>query len=143
MLAQPSADMIALRKIKPSQLPTYDCKVDIWALGVLVYEALMGVTPFSDADAQAASLKAQFRPARPLPAGVSAECADFVALALKKQACHRPSASQLLAHPWVKTHVSAGDDPCCSGPTSTAYRYIARLRIRMQAYSVQATIAVS
>lgn len=105
VLAQPSADVIALRKIRPTQLPSYDCKVDIWALGVLVYEALIGVTPFNDADPQAASLKAQFRPPLPLPPGISTECADFVTQALSKQASNRPSALQLLRHPWVKVHV--------------------------------------
>lgn len=106
VLAQPSADVIALRKVKPTQLPSYDCKVDIWAMGVLVYEALLGVTPFNDADPQAASLKAQFRSPKPLPAYVSPACADFVSQALTKQAAKRPSAVELLGHPWVKQHMT-------------------------------------
>jgi serine/threonine protein kinase len=106
VLAQPSADVIAVRKIKPAQLPSYDCKVDIWALGVLVYEALMGVTPFNDTDSQAACLKAQFRAPLPLPS-VSPACADFVTQALAKQAAKRPSAAQLLGHPWVQAHMTS------------------------------------
>lgn len=106
VLAQPSADVIAVRKIKPAQLPSYDCKVDIWALGVLMYEALMGVTPFNDADTQAACLKAQFRAPLPLLPSVSPACADFVTQALAKQAAKRPSAAQLLGHPWVQAHMT-------------------------------------
>lgn len=106
VLAQPSADIIAARKIKATQLPSYDCKVDIWAVGVLMYEALMGVTPFNDADPQAACLKAQFRAPLPL-LSVSAACADFVLQALAKQAAKRPSAAQLLAHPWVQAHMTS------------------------------------
>lgn len=113
VLAQPSADVIHARKIKTTQLPSYDSKVDIWALGVLVYEALMGVTPFGDTDPQAACLKAQFRPPMPLPSGVSAGCADFVSQALSKQAARRPSAADLLAHPWVKAHSSAQEGYAC------------------------------
>jgi serine/threonine protein kinase len=113
VLAQPSADVIHARKIKSSQLPSYDCKVDIWALGVLVYEALMGVTPFGDPDQQAASLKAQFRPPMLLPSAVSAVCADFVAQALSKQAAKRPSAADLLAHPWVQRHMGPQEVHAC------------------------------
>lgn len=79
----------------------------MWALGVLVYEALMGMTPFNDADPQAASLKAQFRAPMPLPSAVSAELRDFVTQTLAKQAAKRPSALQLLGHPWVRAHVSS------------------------------------
>lgn len=106
MLAQPSADVIALRKVKTTQLPSYDSKVDIWAMGVLVYEALVGITPFNDADPTAASLRAQFMSPKPLPAGVSTACADFVFQALTKQAAKRPSAVELLGHPWVQAHTT-------------------------------------
>jgi serine/threonine protein kinase len=123
VLAQPSADVIALRKIKPAQLPSYDCKVDIWALGVLIYEALIGVTPFSDADPQAACLRAQFRAPRPLH-GVSAACSDFVTQALAKQASKRPSAVQLLAHPWVQAHMTAQEVEFYSEKASSQQGYV-------------------
>jgi serine/threonine protein kinase len=69
----------------------------------------MGMTPFNDPDPQAASLKAQFRPPMPLPACVSAACADFVAQTLTKQAARRPTAAGLLGHPWVQAYMSQQD----------------------------------
>jgi hypothetical protein len=109
VLAQPSPDVVALRQLKPRQLPSYDNKVDVWALGVLVYESLMGVTPFGHPDPEMASLQAQFRRPAPLRPGVSSGCADFVARVLTKQAGLRPSAAQLLGHPWVQQHLEAAD----------------------------------
>jgi serine/threonine protein kinase len=109
VLAQPSPDVVALRQLKPRQLPCYDNKVDVWALGVLVYESLMGVTPFGHPDPETASLQAQFRRPASLRPGVSAGCADFVARVLTKQAGLRPSAGQLLGHPWVQQHLEGAD----------------------------------
>ncbi|KAF6266572.1 kinase-like domain-containing protein [Scenedesmus sp. NREL 46B-D3] len=94
---------------EPRQLPSYDNKVDVWALGVLVYECLMGVTPFGHPDPETSSLQAQFRRPAPLRPGVSPGCADFVARVLTKQAGLRPSAAQLLGHPWVQQHLQGGD----------------------------------
>uniref|UniRef100_A0A383VFT4 Protein kinase domain-containing protein n=1 Tax=Tetradesmus obliquus TaxID=3088 RepID=A0A383VFT4_TETOB len=109
VLAQPSPDVVALRQLKPRHLPAYDNKVDVWALGVLVYEALMGVTPFGHPDPETASLQAQFRQPAPLRPGVSGGCADFVARVLTKQAGLRPSAALLLGHPWVQAHLEGAD----------------------------------
>ncbi|WIA29210.1 hypothetical protein OEZ86_011721 [Tetradesmus obliquus] len=109
VLAQPSPDVVALRQLKPRHLPAYDNKVDVWALGVLVYEALMGVTPFGHPDPETASLQAQFRRPAPLRPGVSGGCADFVARVLTKQAGLRPSAALLLGHPWVQAHLEGAD----------------------------------
>ncbi|KAF8072967.1 Aurka [Scenedesmus sp. PABB004] len=118
VLAQPCADVVALRRLRPGQLPCYDAKVDVWALGVLVYEALMGITPFGHPDPETASLQAQFRRPAPLRPGVSAACADFVGRALTKQAAARPSAAQLLAHPWVQAHMTADDAAECRAATA-------------------------
>lgn len=107
MLAQPSPDVVALRGLKPTQLPAYDAKVDVWALGVLVHECLSGSTPFAHSDPESMALAAQFRRPAPLRAGTSTACADFVARALTKSAPARPSAAQLLAHPWITAHVPA------------------------------------
>lgn len=109
VLAQPSADVVALRGLKPSQLPSYGTAVDIWALGVLAYECLMGITPFGSTDPDVAALNAQFRRPAPLRPGVSAVCADFVSRVLAKQPAQRPSALQLLGHPWVQSYMDNED----------------------------------
>lgn len=109
VLAQPSADLAAQRGLKSAQLPSYNTSVDIWALGVLVYECIMGITPFGHADPEVAALNAQFRRPAPLRPSVSAACADFVCHALAKQAAQRPSALQLLGHPWLRGYMSEDD----------------------------------
>jgi serine/threonine protein kinase len=110
VLAQPSPDVVAQRCLRPSQLPSYDHKCDIWGVGVLVYEALMGVTPFADADPTTAALKAQFRPPMPLHSSATPACADFVSRALSKHPGRRPSALQLLSHEWVLAHMEQAQD---------------------------------
>lgn len=116
VLAQPSADVVALRGLKPGQLPSYHTSVDIWALGVLVYECIMGITPFGHTDPEVSALNAQFRRPAPLRPGVSAGCADFVCRVLAKQAAQRPSALQLLGHPWLRSYMSEEDQMAYNMP---------------------------
>lgn len=101
VLAQPSPDTVALKCLQSHQLRPYDTKVDIWAVGVLIHEALTGRTPFAHKDPQLVSLKAQFKKPQPLGSPFSAACEDFVTRALSKAATERPTAAELLAHPWV------------------------------------------
>lgn len=118
VLAQPSADTILLRGLRASQLPSYCAKADVWAVGILLHEALSGRTPFAHADPALASLRAQFSAAPPLPAGVSDACADFAARALAKRPAERPSARELLGHAWVLMHTAPAElAPHASTPT--------------------------
>lgn len=53
------------------------------------------------------ALKAQFGRASRLPAGTSPECQAFVDAVLQQQAAKRPSAAELLEHPWIQQHAPA------------------------------------
>lgn len=107
VLAQPSADTIVLRNIPTASLAPFGTAVDIWALGVLVHEALTGKVPFHHPEPAVMALKAQFGRANRLPAETSPECQAFVDVVLQQQAAKRPSAAELLQHPWVKQHAPA------------------------------------
>lgn len=107
MLAQLSADTVALRNIPASALAPYTTAVDIWALGTLIHEALTGQLPFFHVEPSVMALKAQHGKRNPLPAGTSPECEAFVEAALQKQPAKRPSAAQLLQHPFVLKHKAA------------------------------------
>jgi serine/threonine protein kinase len=107
VLAQPSADTMALRHIPTSQLTPYGTAVDIWAVGTLIHEALTGKVPFYHQEPSVMALKAQFGRPNRLPEGTLPECEAFVDAVLQQQAVKRPSAAQLLQHPWVRKHADA------------------------------------
>ena len=78
----------------------------MWALGVLAFELLAGVTPFESTNEPRTMGKIAFvdcfedasRRAR-IPKGSYAE--DFIQKALAKDPEQRPTAAELLAHPFV------------------------------------------
>ncbi|GBF92590.1 aurora protein [Raphidocelis subcapitata] len=116
VLAQPSAEEAA--RLPPALLRCYDEKVDCWGVGVLVFEALSGRAPFAHADPRIAALKARFAAPPELPAGTSPACADFVARALAQDPRRRPSAAELLAHPWLAG--PGGAAPGAAAPAAAA-----------------------
>ncbi|GLI63773.1 hypothetical protein VaNZ11_006848, partial [Volvox africanus] len=90
----------------------YGTACDIWALGVLAYELLVGFTPvnapapaFGDTtdDDLTASTTAAATDVMTLifPAGISKESRDFVTWALAVKPNARPSAQQMRRHPWI------------------------------------------
>jgi hypothetical protein len=82
----------------------YGTAVDIWALGILSLELAHGNPPH----AYEAATKAMSMIVVDGLDGLSGriwtpEFKDFIALCLQKEAAKRPSATELLAHPFVKT----------------------------------------
>ncbi|GFR43165.1 hypothetical protein Agub_g4214 [Astrephomene gubernaculifera] len=87
----------------------YDgCSVDIWSMGVILYEALSGNLPFKGTT-QATLFKAIQRGVfDPLPTHVSAECKDLVRRMLVVDPSSRISMDEILRHPWVVKAAAAG-----------------------------------
>lgn len=69
-------------------------KVDIWALGVVIYVLLVGFMPFKEHDVT----KAEFS----MPKDVGRDASDFVSKMLVLDATERYSARRLLEHPWIE-----------------------------------------
>ncbi|KAG1681592.1 hypothetical protein FOA52_014100 [Chlamydomonas sp. UWO 241] len=88
----------------------YSYPADVWSLGIVVVEAATGRFPYSAHDGGAFELSCQVlqQPPPSVPGG-SPELNNFVLRALCKDPSERPSAAQLLAHPFVVAHEGCSD----------------------------------
>ena len=79
---------------------SYTNKVDVWALGVLLYELTHGYPPFTaknDSDKSRLIRKGNFK----FEDNISAECRDLVRSILRISPEARPSLGSILKHPWI------------------------------------------
>ncbi|KAG6906763.1 Serine/threonine-protein kinase ark1 [Tephrocybe rancida] len=89
-------------------------EVDLWALGVLTYEFLVGNPPFEDRNsvkntyARIAQVDLKF------PAIMSADAKDLIAKLLKYDPSRRLALPLVLSHPWIVKHRPQKD---ASGPS--------------------------
>lgn len=85
----------------------YDETVDIWCLGVLCYEFLVGQPPFESSnnhDTYKRIRQLQFS----FPDHVSLLARDFITKLLKKDPADRMSLDSLLEHPWILQNARNG-----------------------------------
>ncbi|KAG2486606.1 hypothetical protein HYH03_014774 [Edaphochlamys debaryana] len=91
----------------------YDKSADIWSLGVISYILFAGYPPFNGATDKEIMLKAQrgfFSLDGPGWDAVSEQAKAFVAAMLRLKPGSRPSAQQLLQHPWMLSAQHLGED---------------------------------
>lgn len=73
----------------------YTVKVDVWAIGILTYELLLGSTPHMLCDDQAAPPY--------YPSWVPRAACEFIQACLQCDPDHRPTARKLLEHAWLRS----------------------------------------
>jgi len=78
----------------------HDDKVDLWSLGVLTYEFLVGKPPF-EAESNNETYKRITRVEVKYPPHVSTEAKDLISRLLRKSPSDRLTLEQVLEHPWI------------------------------------------
>ncbi|XP_050438811.1 neither inactivation nor afterpotential protein C isoform X2 [Adelges cooleyi] len=83
--------------------PSYDRKVDVWALGITAIELADGKPPYLDIHPTRALFQIVRNPPPGLfrPSNWSQLYNDFIAECLEKNPDHRPCAEELLEHPFI------------------------------------------
>ncbi|KAL1958093.1 hypothetical protein VTO42DRAFT_5133 [Malbranchea cinnamomea] len=101
-------DYLPPEMLKPgSQDNYYDEKVDLWSLGVLTYEFLVGEAPFEDTP-----VMTQRRIARgemTIPSFVSPEARDLIKGLLVLDPSKRLTLDEVQKHPWILKHCVRGE----------------------------------
>ncbi|CAH2308317.1 serine threonine- kinase 36 [Pelobates cultripes] len=144
-----SLDTLMVRSIKGTPLymspelvleRPYDHRSDLWALGCIVYELLVGTPPFyTHSIFQLVSIITQ--QAVRWPRGLSSELKAFLQGLLTKDPVLRLSWPELLKHPFIKERVTVLEDDVTSSPfTSTLTEEQQQLRDKMYATAGRSTV---
>ncbi|KAF1811914.1 serine/threonine-protein kinase-like protein [Eremomyces bilateralis CBS 781.70] len=86
---------------------TYSEKVDLWALGVLTYEFLVGEAPFEDTHVM--TQRRIVRCEMTIPGFVSSEARDLIKRLLVLDPEKRIALEEIERHPWIMKHCVTGE----------------------------------
>ncbi|CAE6403885.1 unnamed protein product, partial [Rhizoctonia solani] len=84
-------------------------KVDYWALGVLMFEFLVGKPPFEDLSGQRATYTKISAVSFQIPSHISSDAADLIRKLLQHDPERRLPLTQVATHPWVVRYKRKSD----------------------------------
>jgi len=87
----------------------YNEKVDLWCLGILTFEFLVGKPPFETDDANSTYRKIMAVEYN-VPSYVSDLAKEFIAQLLQKKPEQRMSLENAKVHPWISTYAKDRKD---------------------------------
>ncbi|KAK3419867.1 hypothetical protein EUGRSUZ_G00623 [Eucalyptus grandis] len=108
---------------------SYGLAADIWSHGCTVLEILTREGQYSDFKPQALEKIRKGEPS-PLPKSLSKDARDFIRRCLRRNPKNRPSAAQLLDHPFVKKSPREG---CLTTPTLSPTRALSPPQVECNA----------
>lgn len=79
-------------------------QVDLWSLGVLTYEFLVGKPPF-EAESNNETYKRITKVDVKYPSHVSTEAKDLISRLLRKVPSQRLSLEEVMEHAWIKNNI--------------------------------------
>ncbi|KEP64101.1 UNVERIFIED_CONTAM: aurora kinase(incomplete catalytic triad) [Hammondia hammondi] len=87
----------------------YDMRIDLWCLGVCLYELLMGQPPFLGDSKEALFNQICELTDLPFHPTISHEARSLILRLCSKQADERPSAAEVLTDPWIVRFLGVND----------------------------------
>ena len=117
----------------------YNEKCDIWSCGVITYIILSGMPPFNgstDQDIMKKVKLGKFSFSDPCWSSMSDSCKDFITQLLTLDASKRPSAEEILKHPWLKEMVdSSVDSSVATGALANLKNFRADQKLKQATYT--------
>uniref|UniRef100_A0A0N5CGP0 Aurora kinase n=1 Tax=Strongyloides papillosus TaxID=174720 RepID=A0A0N5CGP0_STREA len=102
-----TAEYLPPEMITDKKVVSYDEKIDIWALGILIFEMLTGETPFFERSIH--NIISRIRAGRfHIPLDIDSEARDLIKKLLRRDPKKRIVLSDVLSHPWIDKYFLNG-----------------------------------
>jgi len=137
--------LLDLKKVPKEKRPCYGTGCDIWSAGVIVYILLGGYPPFFDDNRNRLFKKIKagiFEFHDQYWSEVSEDAKNLIRKMLTVDPKKRPSAKQLLEHPWILAGSKSLENKDLGGTVTELKRYNARRKFKGTVKAILATMRI-